>query len=86
LSEKQAAFLAAAMGSALLAGAVVLPTSGLQPYGGDEIHNQIVQEDNTLCAKLGSTNADDPRSAKCMTALAELRRRHERLLAAYSQF
>ncbi len=85
LSEKQAAFLVAGMAAALLAGAVILPSSGIQPFGEDAVQKQIAQEDSAVCARFGLAKADDPRSAECMAELADLRQRHERLVATYSQ-
>lgn len=86
MSEKQAALLVAAMAAALLAVAIVMPFSGIQPYGEDVIQTHIAQQDNALCAKLGFTDANDPRAAECMAELANLRQRHERLLVAYGLF
>jgi hypothetical protein len=84
LSEKRAALLTAAMTAALLTVALVLPSSGISPFGEDTIQRRIVHEDRVLCDKFGLVDTKDPRSAECMADLAKLRLRHERLLVAYS--
>jgi len=86
LSEKQAAFLVAAIAAALLAGMEVLSSSGFQPYGEAAIENYIFQEDSAVCAKLGLTDANNSHSADCMAELAIVRQRHARLLVEYSLF
>jgi hypothetical protein len=51
-------------------------------YGEQEIKTQIEREDSSLCEKFGLT-AGTPRAGQCVIDLADLRRRHERLIAPY---
>jgi hypothetical protein len=51
-------------------------------YGEQEIKAQIEREDSSLCDKFGLT-AGTPRAGECVADLADLRHRHERLIAPY---
>ena len=71
----------AAIGLLIVIGGAV-HISGVRPYGEQEILAQIEREDRTLCDKFGIANAA-PKFSDCLIDLADLRRRHVELLAAY---
>jgi hypothetical protein len=52
-------------------------------YGEQEIKAQIASEDSSLCGKFGLA-AGTPEAAQCVVDLADLRRRHEILIASNS--
>jgi hypothetical protein len=52
---------------------------GYSPYGRQAINQQTEREDGTLCAKFGFS-AGSRQASDCKIDLADLRRRHERLL------
>jgi hypothetical protein len=51
-------------------------------YGQQDIAAQIERDDSALCNKFGFARGT-PRAGECVADLAELRRRHERLIAPY---
>jgi hypothetical protein len=51
-------------------------------YGEQETKAQIEREDSFLCGKFGFT-AGTPKAGQCVIELADLRHRHERIIAPY---
>ena len=65
----------------VVAGAVRI--SGVRPYGEQAILAQIEHEDGALCGKFGIAVAT-LKFSDCVADLADLRKRHAELLAAYT--
>jgi hypothetical protein len=61
-----------------LLGYIAGPVNGEQ-----EMNAQIAREDSSLCGKFGVA-AGTPEAAQCVVDLADLRRRHEALIASNS--
>jgi len=85
MSEGKAALLVGAIAGVLLAVAVALPSSGVQPYGDVAIEKQLAREDSAVCTKLGFATADKG-SVRCADELTNLRQRSERVLIANGWF
>ena len=72
----------AAIGLLIVVGGAIR-ISGVRPYGEQAILAQIEHEDSALCGKLGIAVAT-LKFSDCVADLADLRKRHAELLAAYT--
>jgi hypothetical protein len=72
----------AAIGLLIVVGGAVR-ISGVRPYGEEAILAQIAHEDSALCGKFGIAVAT-LKFSDCVADLADLRKRHAELLAAYT--
>lgn len=72
----------AAIGPLIVVGGAVR-ISGVHPYGEQAILAQIELEDSALCGKFGIAVAT-LKFSDCVADLADLRKRHAELLAAYT--
>ena len=72
----------AAIGLLIVVGGAVR-ISGVRPYGEEAILAQIEHEDSALCGRFGIAVAT-LKFSDCVADLADLRKRHAELLAAYT--
>ena len=72
----------AAIGLLIVVGGAIR-ISGIRPYGEQAILAQIEHEDSALCGKFGIAAAT-LKFSDCVADLADLRKRHAELLAAYT--
>ena len=68
--------------AAVLATYVAISVSGIRPPGESEMLKQIELEDSYLCEKFGMQRGT-PSFWDCMSELADLRKRHMAMMAAY---
>ena len=73
----------AAIGLLIVVGGAAVRISGVRPYGEQAILAQIEFEDSALCGKFGIAVAT-LKFSDCLADLADLRKRHAELLAAYT--
>lgn len=83
LKRNAAVIWAVAAIGLLIAVGSAIRISGVRPYGEQAILAQIEHEDSALCGKFGIAVAT-LKFSDCVADLADLRKRHAELLAAYT--